>query len=303
MTAPSSGPGISPVWWTGQHSIATQHRRGGYNPATQFDRDQVPPKIAAHAIATFTRPGDLVLDPACGAGTVVTEALYASRRAIGLTTDPRWRRVARLNIGTARRNGAPRPGTVLLGDLDLLEVAEAASLAGQVDLMLTSLRGCHPGTPAGDPPGESASDNAFRMLAGALAWSLLLLRPGGYAVVVIKPTRSAGRLLDLTSSVLRLGQAAGLRPIGRGVALTARVRGQQVYTGAGLAERDAAHRAQAAGTPIALTAHRDVVIFTVPEVPDNLLKVAVPAGLPVFGAALTQRRRTAWLDRTAGWAA
>jgi hypothetical protein len=40
-----------------------------------------PPPIAAHLIAAYTRPGDLVIDPMVGSGTTAVEALLAGRRA------------------------------------------------------------------------------------------------------------------------------------------------------------------------------------------------------------------------------
>jgi DNA methylase len=42
------------------------------------------PSFAREAIQAFTRPGDLVLDPFCGGGTAVTEAVTLARRAAGM---------------------------------------------------------------------------------------------------------------------------------------------------------------------------------------------------------------------------
>jgi DNA modification methylase len=41
------------------------------------------PRFAAAAIANFSRPGDLVLDPYMGGGTVLVEGLLAGRRVVG----------------------------------------------------------------------------------------------------------------------------------------------------------------------------------------------------------------------------
>lgn len=54
----------------------------------------MPPAVAAHAITTYTRPGDTVLDPGCGAGTVMIAALRFGLDAIGLTGRRRWWPVA-----------------------------------------------------------------------------------------------------------------------------------------------------------------------------------------------------------------
>jgi DNA modification methylase len=42
------------------------------------------PVFACEAIKSFTKPGDLVLDPFCGAGTTLVEALSLGRRAVGM---------------------------------------------------------------------------------------------------------------------------------------------------------------------------------------------------------------------------
>lgn len=46
------------------------------------------PAIPAWAIACFSKPGDLVLDPFCGSGTTLVEAILAGRKAIGIDLDP-----------------------------------------------------------------------------------------------------------------------------------------------------------------------------------------------------------------------
>ncbi|GAA2778980.1 TRM11 family SAM-dependent methyltransferase [Crossiella cryophila] len=280
MTAERSKSAATAVWFTGERSLTDQLRRGGYAPATQADHDQVPPTIAAHAITTRTQPGDLILDPDCGAGTVLTEALYTGRRAIGLTVDPRWRRVARMNLTAAHRNGARRPGTVLTGTPGLLRDAEATGLAGQVDLVLTSLRGHRLSTSLDHAGARSEWTARCRRLADTLSDCHPLLRPGGHAVVVIQPTRCGDVLLDLPTQVLEAGRAAGLIPIQRGIAMTARVRGHEVFARVGFAARRAAEQARAAGTPIALTAHCNVVIFRARILPANLLADGVATDLP-----------------------
>ncbi|MCK2241843.1 MULTISPECIES: TRM11 family methyltransferase [unclassified Crossiella] len=296
MTGHSPNSGPSSVWMTGERTLADQLRCGGYTPATQFDHEQVPPKIAAHAIAALSRPGDLVLDPDCGAGTVPTEALYADRRAIGLTSNPRWRRVARRNITAARRNGAQRPGTVITGDASLLRDAEATGLAGQVDLVLTGFR------MTDRTPTESVPDTDCERLAEGLSFCRPLLRAGGRIVVIIRPVRYGGALLDLPARVLEAGSAVGFVPMQRGIALTARVRGHRVITRAGFAERQAAARACAGGVPVALTAHYDVVIFQAPVFPDSLANNAITGWQPAPATALSGRLLTSEPDPDRKWA-
>jgi tRNA G10 N-methylase Trm11 len=85
------------------------------------------PAIAAHAIAAYTAPGDLVLDPMCGIGTTLVEAAWLGRDAIGVEFEPRWAEIAAANLALARSQGATGRGTVLRGDatrlLDLIPAA------------------------------------------------------------------------------------------------------------------------------------------------------------------------------------
>ena len=46
------------------------------------------PAIPGAAIEAFTEPGDIVVDPFCGSGTTLVEALLAGRRAIGADIHP-----------------------------------------------------------------------------------------------------------------------------------------------------------------------------------------------------------------------
>jgi SAM-dependent methyltransferase len=54
------------------------------------------PSIARGAIGRFTPPGSTVLDPFCGSGTVLVEALVAGRRGIGIDASPLAAMLARV---------------------------------------------------------------------------------------------------------------------------------------------------------------------------------------------------------------
>lgn len=51
--------------------------------------------LVAWAITRYTRPGDIVLDPFCGCGTVVLEATLRGRQAVGFDVDPYSALIAR----------------------------------------------------------------------------------------------------------------------------------------------------------------------------------------------------------------
>lgn len=101
-----------PVWPTGGVDRVAQLATGGYLPATATDTTGLPPAVAAHAVRFYTEPGDMVLDPDCGAGTVLVEVVRAGRHAVGMTGG-RWWPLARANLNTAKLAGAPTDGMVL----------------------------------------------------------------------------------------------------------------------------------------------------------------------------------------------
>jgi modification methylase len=247
------------VWPAGQRDPLAQLRDAGCVPGTEADTERVPPAVAAHAIATYTRPGDLVLDPDCGAGTVLVEALRAGRHALGLTSRTRWWTLARANVTAAKTAGAWRDGSVLDARPKVLATVRAAGLIGRVGLVLTTLR-IAPDRATG--PDHDPVESALAELATTLLHCEPLLRSGGYVAVVAPPLRHPdGSLVDLTSPLLTAGTSAGLAPVERCIALTAGLRGNRLVTRAPLAERRAAARARAAGEPTALIAHHEVLVF------------------------------------------
>jgi hypothetical protein len=74
---------LGAVWPTDTRSLAEQLEDRGYVDRSRTDLRLMPPVIAEHAVLALTRPGDIVLDPDCGAGSTIVEALRAGRYAIG----------------------------------------------------------------------------------------------------------------------------------------------------------------------------------------------------------------------------
>ncbi|MBA7475609.1 hypothetical protein ES707_10981 [subsurface metagenome] len=62
-------------------------KRNGVHSLHKFYGKLIP-AIPAWAIAYFSEPGDLVLDPFCGSGTTLVEAVLAGRKVIGIDLDP-----------------------------------------------------------------------------------------------------------------------------------------------------------------------------------------------------------------------
>lgn len=129
-------------------------RRHTYLTASR-GKHPIPPELAARAILAYTDRGDLVIDPCCGIGTVLVEAIQQGRRAIGIEPDRAHAALAAANISHARQQGAPSRAAVLEGspnDLprlltrasSILDPYGAASVrrhpAGSVQLLLTASR-------------------------------------------------------------------------------------------------------------------------------------------------------------------
>ncbi len=77
------------VWNTAPTSAPAQ-RKGRYVPGSAAHPAKMLPAIAAHAIRTYTCPGDLVLDPMCGIDTTLVEAIHLGRNALGIEYEHRW---------------------------------------------------------------------------------------------------------------------------------------------------------------------------------------------------------------------
>ncbi|MFX0581104.1 TRM11 family SAM-dependent methyltransferase [Nocardia nepalensis] len=272
------------VWATAQSSPAKQ-RLGRYSPDGTPHPAKMLPAIAAHAIAHYTKPGDLVLDPMCGIGTTLIEALHQGRRAIGVEYEPRWVNVARTNLQLAREAGIEHDAAVFTGDARRLSTVVPADYLGAVDLVITS-------PPYGDSthghvsvrPGEGvhkhnhrygatldrgnlANLGLGRLLTGftrILTATTTLLRPGGHVIVTARPWRQHAELIDLPAHIITCGTLAGLIPVERCVALLGRLAEDDIIGRSSFFQRDFVVKQRAAGLPVHLIAHEDVLIFRVP---------------------------------------
>ena len=66
------------------------------------------PSIARGAVGAWSKPGDLVVDPFCGSGTVLVEAMGLGRRAVGVDASPLGIAVARVRTTTLGEAGRDR---------------------------------------------------------------------------------------------------------------------------------------------------------------------------------------------------
>ncbi|MEV0699504.1 DNA methyltransferase [Saccharopolyspora sp. NPDC050389] len=282
-TPTGQAPSALSVWATAQSSPAAQ-RKGHYSPESTAHPAKMLPAVAAHAIAHYTQPGDLVLDPMCGIGTTLVEALHLGRRAIGVEYEPHWVKVTQTNLDLAHHTSATA-GRVVHGDARQLATLLPADLHGQVALVVTSPPygpSTHGQVSTGTAGvhkhhhrygntldrGNLANIGHHRLLAGftrILTHAAVFLRPGGHVAVTLRPWREHSELIDLPSHILTCGRQAGLIPTERCVALLARVAETDLVARGSFFQRDFIRKQRDAGLPLHLIAHEDVLIFTKPQ--------------------------------------
>jgi modification methylase len=275
---PDTEPRLS-VWPVAQRSAPVQRSRR-YLDLSRAHPAKMLPAIAERAIATYTKPGDLVVDPMCGIGTTLVEAIHLGRDAIGVEYEDRWAALAHANVGLARSQGATGEAEVVTGDARSLEAVVDPAVHGLVALVVTSppygaslhgqvrARAGHGVAKTHDrysrDPGNLAHQSTEKLLGGfttILRGCAGLLRPGGFVVITARPWRRNGELVDLPAAVLACGREAGLVPYERNVALLAGLRGDALVPRVSFFQLEHVRKARAAGTPLLAIAHEDLLVL------------------------------------------
>ncbi|WP_051182745.1 TRM11 family SAM-dependent methyltransferase [Nocardia vinacea] len=273
------------VWATAQNAPAAQ-RRGRYHPDSTAHPAKMFPAIVQHAVETYTRPGDLVLDPMCGIGTTLVEALHLGRRAVGVEYEARWAELARANLTLAREAGIDLDANVYTGDARKLPDLIPAQLRGRASLVITSppygdsLHG-HVRANGNAPVqksnhrygavldrGNLANVGLGRLLSGftrILAGAAEYLAPGGHVVITARPWRQHAELVNLPTHLFTCAELAGLVPVERCVALLGRLTDGELVARSSFFQRDFVVKQRAAGLPMHLIAHEDVVVLRKPD--------------------------------------
>lgn len=275
------------IWATGQTKPHRQRSdayiAGITHPAKMW------PHIAATAISRYSEPGDTVLDPMCGVGTSLVEAIQLGRSAYGIDLEPEWAALARDNVRAAEAAHPGSRGEVFQGDAaNLAPLLEDRRLRTPVDLVLTSppygaVTHGQPDTArvtggkihnrahrysTGPVKSESLATTSLSRLHTGLeavfAGCLLVLKPGGHAVVTARPFTQAGSLIDFPSSVIRAGIDAGFELAERRVALLGRWDGAKLNPHATFFHLHNVRRSRAAGKTVFARAHEDVIVLRRP---------------------------------------
>ncbi|MDT0264118.1 TRM11 family SAM-dependent methyltransferase [Jatrophihabitans lederbergiae] len=308
-TTPTTSPDPDPatvtppvplsVWLTGQQPSRVQ-RSGRYVPASVAHPGKMLPAIAAHAIAAYTEPGDVVLDPMCGIGTTLVEAIRAGRDAVGVEYEPPWAQLARRNLHHARSQGATGHGTVHQGDARQISSLLDPELVGRVALVLTSppygasLHGqvtARPGTGVAkrdyrysrDPANLAhvGLDRLLDAMVDILTGCQPFLKPGGIVAMTVRPYWEKGVMVDLPGRLTTaVSDRTGLTLLDRNVALLAALREERLVTRASFFQLAHIRKARANGIPRHLVAHEDLLVFLKPATCSGSEKLKGSQGEP-----------------------
>jgi modification methylase len=241
------GSGDPSIWATGQIQPRRQ-RDDLYDQAGATHPAKMWPHIARAMIEHYSSPAETVLDPMCGIGTVLVEAVRAGRHALGVDCEAEWVDVARANLARARRAHPGADGRVFCADArDLASTLPEQAGTLPVDLVVTS----PPYGPAvhglpetarktggkivrranryatGKPhPGQLARGSSQKRLRAGLGaifgGCYASLRRGGHMVITARPYTDQGNLVDFPAIVIAAAEDAGFTYTDRHAALLAR---------------------------------------------------------------------------------
>jgi SAM-dependent methyltransferase len=274
------------VWLTGQQPSRGQ-RGDRYVPASVAHPGKMMPVIATEAITDYTAPGDLVLDPMCGIGTTLVEAVHLGRDAVGVEYEASWAQLARRNLQHARGQGATGTGTVHYGDARQLDDVLDPSLIGRVALVLTSPPyGASLHGQVTPRPGAGVEKRDYRysrdrtnlahvglerLLDGMVAIATgcaTFLRPGGIFAMTVRPYWHRGVLIDLPGRLTSaITDQTELTLFERNIALLAAARDDTLVARGSFFQLNQVRKARARGLPRHLLAHEDLLVFRRPDIP------------------------------------
>ena len=274
------------VWPCAQKTSQWQ-RHGRYLPESNRHPGKMLPALARRAIEAYSDPGDLILDPMCGIGTTLVEAIHTGRQAVGVELEPRWAKLARANIEHAHNQGANTSAHVIEGDARQAPRLLTDIGHRQVDLIVTSppyacqvadvanenlLSGTGPIRRV-DTTNYSADRNNLGHARGHTYLAAMsevyeacteALKPGGFLVLVTKDMRSGGALHNLSGDTITLCEGLGLRYWQRVIGLLATIRNSEIVMRPSFWQLLHARRTRALGERTQIVAHEDVLVFRKP---------------------------------------
>jgi modification methylase len=284
-----SGPEEPTVWASGQRQPQGQ-RDDLYLPEVLDHPAKMWVQIARHAIERYSEPGQVVMDPMCGIGTTLIEAIRTGRNAYGVECEPRWVDLSRKHVERATAAYPGAWGEVFLGDAtQLAEVLGEGQVSHPVDLVVTSppYGAITHGRPksrrvtggairphahryaAGKAHPNQLATGSIRRLSEGLeqVWEgcQAALRPGGLLVVCARPYTDDGVLVDFPALVAYTAGLAGFALVERRAALLGRWDGELLHVHASFFHKHQVRLAHEAGRTVFLRAHEDVLVFRGPS--------------------------------------
>lgn len=201
-----------------------------YPPSYQFELrnqhgGQKPPELCADLIRTFTKKGERVLDPFMGVGGTLLGATLCGRHAVGIEIEPRWAETYR---EVCRLEGLPEQ-RALVGDCARV----LAEMDETFDFVLTDVPFWNMDTAKRSNgkykrAGQAVEEGRLRKalspfnaeapktkdqwldgIAIAMSECGRLLRPDGYAAVMIGDMYQDGRYHLLSASLVERMEAEG----------------------------------------------------------------------------------------------
>jgi SAM-dependent methyltransferase len=175
------GCGLGPTSWV--PDIKPLRERGVNKPAPNSEISLSPRLATILLNLAGLSPGGVVLDPFCGSGTILAEALVRKHRCLGFDSSERRVRDARRNLSWTASAISGASFNVQVGDArNLPEILGRTRVNAVVTepLLLPELNG--------RPRTETATvlvDRASEVYADALASMAEVLLPGGRIVVVV----------------------------------------------------------------------------------------------------------------------
>lgn len=272
------------VWLCGQTSPRSQ-RLHRYTKSSLEHPAKMFPQIARHAIAAYTEPGDLVVDPMCGIGTSIVEAVELGRPAVGVEYEPAWAATTAANLYLARqRTGTGHPAAaVVTGDGRHLPDLLPAEAVGRVGLVLTSppygalthgrvrkdaagriVKLTHQYSPHRgdrDQLAHRSLDGLVTGIVDVLAACRAVLAPGGIVAMSVRPWIENGTLVDFPSMMVHAAARASLTPRERCVAVLAAWRDGRLIPHHSFFALHNTRQARAKGAPRHLIVHEDILTF------------------------------------------
>jgi len=174
------GYGLGPTAWVSD--VASIRRKAVAKPAPRSDIS-LSPRLARLLVNLSGLSADqLLVDPFCGSGTILSEGLSKSLACVGIDSSPGRLRDAKENLQWARRNGARGIFRLAVGDARSIQDVLRSKADGIVTepLLLPKLD-YRPNAAAAREMIERAGD----VYADALASMAGALKPGGRVVIVV----------------------------------------------------------------------------------------------------------------------